>query len=266
MGCMIVNVRIGEQENASDTVVLIDVIRSSTTISVALDMGAKSVIPFKSSDEARKARRKWSKREDVLLVGEEFGQKPEGFDMGISPRKMTRDKVKDKVIIYRSNNLTRVLKTCEEAERVIIGGLANSKTVADFLDGLNPEIVNIIACGVRKKDSRLLNEEYGAPCDPYSEANIEDIIGAGAIVHQIDQKTTTDFAKISLLAYENADWKNKIKRACTLYAPYAADKSELEWLREDIEFCLTENRNSIVPILKGGAIRSHRDLVEILQD
>ncbi len=245
---MIVNVSIGEPEKARGTVVLVDVIRSSTTISVALDKGVKFVVPFKSSDQAREAGEKWSKKEDVLLVGEEFGQKPKGFDMSISPRKMTEDRVEDKVIIYRSTNLTRVLEATKGAETIIVGGLVNSESVGNFISKLGPETVNITACGVRKKESRLLKEEYDAPCDPCGEANIEDIIGAGSIVHQLHSETITDLATVSLLAYRNSDWRKKIKEGCV---PQVADKLGLE---EDVSFCLVEDRNNIVPILSDGII------------
>lgn len=71
---MIVNVSIGEPEKSRGTMVLVNVIRSSTTITVALDNGAKFVILFKDLTQAREAKEKWSEKEELLLVGEEFGK------------------------------------------------------------------------------------------------------------------------------------------------------------------------------------------------
>jgi 2-phosphosulfolactate phosphatase len=50
-------------------VAVIDVLRASTTIAAALYNGARSVIPFESSDEVI-ARSKSFDRSEVLLAGE----------------------------------------------------------------------------------------------------------------------------------------------------------------------------------------------------
>ena len=70
-------------------VLVIDVLRASTTVAVALANGAKAVIPFESSDEVV-ARAKHLERDDVLLAGERRMHAIPGFDLGNSPREYTR--------------------------------------------------------------------------------------------------------------------------------------------------------------------------------
>ena len=65
-------------------VVVIDVLRASTTIATALANGAKAVIPFDSAEEAV-ARFRSFDRSEVLLAGERRMTRISGFDLGNSP-------------------------------------------------------------------------------------------------------------------------------------------------------------------------------------
>ena len=76
-------------ELAGKAVVVIDVLRATTTIIHALAAGAKQVLPCLEVEEAlHKAARIGS---DVLLGGERGGQRIPGFDLGNSPRDYRRE-------------------------------------------------------------------------------------------------------------------------------------------------------------------------------
>ena len=62
-------------------VVVIDVLRATTTMCVALDQGADKVIPVDTIEECLSYRG----RENYILAGERNGRKVEGFDLEILP-------------------------------------------------------------------------------------------------------------------------------------------------------------------------------------
>src|SRR5689334_14835465 len=76
-------------------VAVIDVLRASTTIATALGNGAKAVVPMAEADEAI-TRAKQFTRGDVKLAGERKMLPIPGFDLGNSPRDMTREAVEGK--------------------------------------------------------------------------------------------------------------------------------------------------------------------------
>lgn len=225
---MIIDVSIGIPKKLGDAAVVIDVFRSSTTIVTALDNGAKYIIPTKTVIEARRLKSRLSRRESVLLAGERMGITPRGFDMNISPQLMRREIVDGKVLIYTSTNLTRALLSCKSAKHIIIGGLTNAKAVAEYLDKLNPRHVTLVACGLVVK----------------KEVNMEDVIGAGAIIDKLQSETKlTDLAMLALLAYQNPRWRKFVKEG--MIAGYLGKLG----FSEDIKYCLRENTSQTVPIL-----------------
>lgn len=89
---MIVDVKIIELNGkAGDAVVIVDVLRSSTAIVTALENGTNSIILCEPLEEAKKVAKKMCP--EVLLVGEQDGITPEGFDLNISPHSMVRESV-----------------------------------------------------------------------------------------------------------------------------------------------------------------------------
>src|SRR5690349_7951696 len=72
-------------------VVVLDVLRATTSMTAALDAGAKKVRIFDSLDAARAAAR--GVPDQKVLCGEERCKRPTDFDLGNSPGDFTRDKV-----------------------------------------------------------------------------------------------------------------------------------------------------------------------------
>ena len=73
---------------AESAVVVIDVVRATTTIIEALANGARAIFPTESTEEAVRLASSLG-REDSLLCGERKGEKIEGFDLGNSPAEFT---------------------------------------------------------------------------------------------------------------------------------------------------------------------------------
>ena len=121
---------------ASDTqgrvVAVIDVLRASTTIAVALSNGAKSVIPAEGTDEAI-TRSKQFERSQVLLAGERRMLPISGFDMGNSPIEFTPDAVSGRTIIISTTNGTKALASVQGARDVVIAAYVNLTGVTAML-------------------------------------------------------------------------------------------------------------------------------------
>jgi 2-phosphosulfolactate phosphatase len=113
-------------------VLVIDVLRASTTVAVALANGARAVIPFESSDEVV-ARAKQFEREDVLLAGERRMHAIDGFDLGNSPREYTRDVVEGKTVLLTTTNGTVALAGIQGARDVLIASYVNYSAVSAMI-------------------------------------------------------------------------------------------------------------------------------------
>ena len=116
------------EELAGGTVVVIDVLRASTTIIHALAAGAKCVIPCLEVEEAKTLAAKFP-RDAIVLGGERAGVKIEGFDLGNSPREYDAKAVGGKTVLFTTTNGTKAMNACKLAKRVLIGGFVNMHAV-----------------------------------------------------------------------------------------------------------------------------------------
>ena len=89
-------------------VVIVDVLRASTTVATALGNGAKTVIPLLGADEVITRSKEFS-RSSVTLAGEQNMHPIAGFDLGNSPREFTNSAVEGKTILITTTNGTRAL-------------------------------------------------------------------------------------------------------------------------------------------------------------
>jgi 2-phosphosulfolactate phosphatase len=113
-------------------VLVIDVLRASTTVPVALANGARAVIPFESSD-AVLDRAKQFERSDVLLAGERRMHMIPGFDLGNSPREYTRAVVEGKTVLLTTTNGTVALAGLQGARDVIVASYVNYSAVSAMI-------------------------------------------------------------------------------------------------------------------------------------
>ncbi len=121
--------------------VVIDILRSTTSIIAALDHGVKSIIPVSSKAEAEVM-----KHEGYLLAGEEDGQKLSFADFGNSADEFWRDDIIGKEIVYSTGNGTKAFRlTREEADKVVIGGFPNISVLSKYLIDQNKNIILVCA-------------------------------------------------------------------------------------------------------------------------
>jgi 2-phosphosulfolactate phosphatase len=157
--------RIEPGDLAGGVAVVIDVLRASTTIIVALANGAARVIPCGHVETARRLRAE-DETGNTLAGGERGGVKIEGFDLDNSPASYSREQVAGKTIAFTTTNGTAALMRTEGAARVLIGALVNREAVVEALraDG---RPVHLICAGTD-----------GEPTD-------EDLLAAAAIAAEL---------------------------------------------------------------------------------
>ena len=117
---------------AGRVVAVIDVLRASTTIAVALSNEARTVVPVESPDEAI-TRVKAFERSDVVIAGERKMFPIPGFDLGNSPRSFSADVVGGRTVLLTTTNGTRALIGLQGARDVVVAAYVNHAAVSAML-------------------------------------------------------------------------------------------------------------------------------------
>jgi 2-phosphosulfolactate phosphatase len=131
------------QQLAGQTVVVIDVLRATTTIIHALAAGAMQVVPCLEVDEAR-LMAAGQMPGSAVLGGERGGLPIPGFDLGNSPRDYSAARVGGKSVVFTTTNGTRAMLRCKGARRVLIGAFVNLTAVCrELID--EPQITLLCA-------------------------------------------------------------------------------------------------------------------------
>lgn len=111
-------------ELAGGMVVVIDVLRATSTITAALAAGCREVIPCLEVEEARRRAAEFPPGQAVL-GGERQGLPIAGFNFGNSPADYTPANVAGKTVVFTTTNGTKALRSCLLAERVVLGAFVN---------------------------------------------------------------------------------------------------------------------------------------------
>lgn len=155
---------VAESDLAGSAVIVIDLLRATTTICQALAAGANEVVPFREIDEALAAAQRMG-RANVVLGGERGGRRIEGFDLGNSPVEFTPAAVGGRPVFITTTNGTRALYHARLAARLLVGAVVNLSTVVASLKS-EPQ-VDIVCAGTG------------------GEETSEDILAAGAMVTEL---------------------------------------------------------------------------------
>lgn len=113
-------------------VAVIDVLRASTCIAVALANGARTVVPVESVDEAI-TRSKQFEHTQVRLAGERKMQAIPGFDMGNSPLEFTGEIVSGCTVVITTTNGTKALMGLQGARDIVVASYVNLSAVTAML-------------------------------------------------------------------------------------------------------------------------------------
>ncbi len=199
-------------------VVLVDILRATSTIVAALGEGARVVKPVATLEEARLLR-----EEGFLLAGERGGLPPEGFDFGNSPREAYR--LTGQKVVLTTTNGTRALEFVKHAKAVCAGSFLNLSAVVHFATRFE-EIV-VLCAGTE------------------GELALEDFLFAGFLALRLEEFETQNDAATVARHYARGvpDPREEI-----ILSKHALRLIELG-LAEDVTFCGEINRYTVVPVL-----------------
>lgn len=211
--------------------VVIDVLRATTSICTALANGAAMVLPLAS----REAAEDMAKR-GYIVAGERGGVKLPFAALGNSPLGFTRERVSGEEIVYCSTNGTKTIVAAERADTVLIGAFVNLTAVATHIaDELQGDVI-------------LLCSGWQGKC------NIEDTICAGAMATQLLESdtliATSDSTNMALDMWK--EWKNDLLQKAQTVEHW----HRLESLGEGTgcEQCFEVDALDVVPQFSAGRI------------
>lgn len=214
-------------------VVVIDVLRATSTIVTALANKACCVIPVEHIEAAWEFYNNRNK-EIVILGGERDAKIIKGFHFGNSPLSYKEESIRGKEVVLTTTNGTRAIKSCVEAEKLYIASFINATAVVEQLIE-DKEDVAIVCSGT------------------YEKYSMDDALCAGMIISLIDRQgeiTTTDMGWTVKELYEAYEHDlHEVLKNCSHYK-----KLEVNGYTEDLRYCLQRDIYDIVPIYKDGYI------------
>jgi 2-phosphosulfolactate phosphatase len=216
------------------TVVIIDVLRATTTIATALYNGARYIVPVDSVAKCIELGRQIN----CITAGERDGKIAEGLSYGNSPFEYTRDFIGGKILVLTTTNGTRLLHMALDkgAREIVTGSFANLNAVTDYLIQQKNNV--ILACAAWK-----------------DRINIEDTLFAGAVIEKVRDhfKIECDASHIAVNLYHRAsgDLFSFMKEN------NASHYNRLMGfgLEKDIRYCLEPNLAGVLPIYEAGKLK-----------
>jgi 2-phosphosulfolactate phosphatase len=214
-------------ENLEDkVVVVIDILRATSTITTILANGASAVIPVREESIAKEYKAK-----GFLVGGERSGETIPGFDFGNSPFQYKPEIVKDQEIVLTTTNGTKCIEMSSHAYQVVIGSFLNLDKVVEHINYLNKDIV-LFCAGWKDK------------------VNLEDSLFAGAVACSFMDKELDDSTLLCIDAYNAA--KGNLYKALQNSNHFRRLASK--GVTKDIEYCCEVNVLREVGILVGEKI------------
>ena len=121
-----------------DAVVVIDVLRFTTTLIHGFARGATGARAFPNAETAERAKKALPPG-SAILCGERGGVAIPGFDLGNSPREYVAEFVFSRTLLFCTTNGTRALLRTRDARRQLIAAFVNVGAVARRLRALAAE-------------------------------------------------------------------------------------------------------------------------------
>ncbi len=217
----------------SSVVVIIDVLRATSTIATVLNNGAKEIIPVDSVNECIRIGRQI----EAITAGERDGKVAEGLEHGNSPFEYPESFIGGKTLVLTTTNGTKLLHMAlnNGAHEIITGSFANLDAVCNHLVQKNKPV--LLACAAWK-----------------DRVNIEDTLFAGAVINKIKEhfSINCDASQMALGLYKEAEedlYEFMKKKEASHYKRLTSFG-----LEKDIRHCLTSNTANVLPLYTEGKL------------
>jgi 2-phosphosulfolactate phosphatase len=211
-------------------VVVIDVLRATSSMCVAFTYGVKSIVPVATIEESLAYKEK-----GFLIGAERNGEMLDGFDLGNSPFSYMDEKVRGRDIALTTTNGTQAMAAAKGAAQVVAGSFLNLDALCAWLKSQDKSVV--LLCSGWK-----------------NSFNLEDTLFAGAVVAQLKPHFEMSQLRDAALAAEHL--YNLAKDDIDGFLVESSHRKRLHKLQidKDIEYCLTPNQSPVVPGLVNGAL------------
>ncbi len=207
-------------------VVVIDILRATSTITTILHNGAAAVIPVMEEAQALEYKNK-----GYLVGGERGGETIPGFDFGNSPFHYKKELVADQEVVLTTTNGTKIIEMASNAKQIVVGSFLNLKKVVDHLKKQKSDVV-LFCAGWKDR------------------VNIEDSLFAGAIAEQFEDAQCNDATLLAKDAY-NASKSNLFG---ALEKSNHFQRLASKGVTKDIAYCCEVDVIDILPVLEGSKI------------
>ncbi|HET9982917.1 MAG TPA: 2-phosphosulfolactate phosphatase [Longimicrobiales bacterium] len=210
------------------SVVVIDVLRATSTMVEALANGARAIFPVENVAEAARIAGNIG-RDQAVLAGERHCVRIDGFDLGNSPLEFTPERVAGRPLVMSTTNGTAALLAVAGAKRVLLGSMLNVSATAAAL--LEQDDAMLLVCAGREKRFAL-----------------EDAICAGALCLLLYRKLGKrhNWSDSALAAAQLA--RRHLPRLARTLRRSAAGRQLVELgFDADVEFCASVDRYAVVP-------------------
>ena len=214
-------------------VVIIDVLRATSTISTALYNGAKCVIPVESVSRCIELGRQI----EGITAGERDGKIAEGLENGNSPFEYPRQIIEGKTLVLTTTNGTRLLHMALEkgAKEIVTGSFPNLSAVCNHLIEMKRDVV--LGCAAWK-----------------DKVNMEDALFAGAVISRVRRyfDINCDSSHIAEAMFE----KGKKDLFGFMQKNNASHFYRLMnfGLEKDIKYCMTSDVANVLPSYSDGKL------------
>lgn len=235
------SLRLDELQLKDRNVVVIDVLRSGTSIAVALHAGAKQIIPVNNIESAMRIAGGLSS-EVTLKAGERNARMIEGFHFGNSPREFTPEAVRGKSIIFLTTNGTGAVVKGRHASSLVMGGFVNLTQIVEFLAGLGSDFV--ILCAGKEHSFSL-----------------EDAVCAGHILNRLTKRLAgrPEFndSAVAAMTLDRAHGRAILKMLRS--SDHGRYLSSIG-LGDDLDICAAVDSVPVLPRLEGTVLKLHSGL------
>ena len=217
------------------TVVVVDILRASTTICASLQAGARGVIPVGEPGEAGKL---WTRlgADSAVLAGEREGVKIENFQYGNSPAEFTPESVSGKNVILCTTNGTGIFNRASRALRVVSGALVNISELARRVVTWGNDVV--VVCAGRN-----------------GGFSVEDTLCGGMLIDRLNQSEAAtvelnDAGALAKLLYKGMGASLRKTVANGEHGRFLVSVG----MGSDIDLCTAVDSVPIVPVLDDGCL------------
>lgn len=214
-------------------VVIVDILRATTSICTAFEWGVRSIIPVKTIQEAKDYKDK-----GYMVAGERLEETFEFADLGNSALEFMTPKILNQDLVHSTTNGTVAISVAKEGmpNEILIGAFSNISFLSDYL--------------LKKEENVLLL------CSGWKNSFcIEDTVFCGALIDKLIQ--SGDFINHNDSSNCSLELWNAAKDNLMGYMEKASHFHRLRKYKMDdvFDYTFTFNTTNVVPKLYGDRLK-----------